>query len=98
MSSSYSIASIPGDGIGPEVVSATIQVVEKLAKTLKTFDINFTHIPWGTAYYKETGRYISEDALDTLRKFDACIFGAVGAPGTLRDHNPCTIGIIANTH
>lgn len=98
MSLSYSIASIPGDGIGPEVVSATIQVVEKLAKTLNTFDINFTHIPWGTAYYKETGRYVSEDALDTLRKFDACIFGAVGAPGTLHDHTPSTIGIIANTH
>jgi len=78
---SYRIASIPGDGIGPEVVSATIQVVEKLAKTLGTFDINFEHIPWGTAYYKETGKYVSEDYLNTLRKYDAGLFGAVGAPG-----------------
>lgn len=80
---SYRIASIPGDGIGPEVVSATIQVVEKLAKTLGTFDINFDHIPWGTAYYKETGKYVSDDCLDTLRRYDAGLFGAVGAPGTL---------------
>lgn len=86
MAPSYNIASIPGDGIGPEVVSAAIQVVEKLAKTLGTFQIEFTHIPWGTAYYKETGRYVSEDALDTLRKFDAGIFGAVGAPGKLYHH------------
>jgi isocitrate/isopropylmalate dehydrogenase len=78
---SYRIASIPGDGIGPEVVSATIQVVEKLAKTLGTFDIDFDHIPWGTPYYKETGKYVSEDCLDTLRKYDAGLFGAVGAPG-----------------
>ena len=98
MSPSYNIASIPGDGIGPEVVSATIQVVEKLAKTLGTFDINFTHIPWGTAYYKETGRYVSEDALDTLRKFDACIFGAVGAPGTRHNHSPPTMEIFSNLY
>lgn len=78
---SYRIASIPGDGIGVEVVSATIQVIEKLAKTLGTFNINFEHIPWGTAYYKQTGRYVSEDYLDTLRQYDAILFGAVGAPG-----------------
>jgi isocitrate/isopropylmalate dehydrogenase len=83
MARSYNIASIPGDGIGPEVVSAAIQVVEKLARTLGTFQLEFTHIPWGTTYYKQTGRYIAEDAIDTLRKFDAVIFGAVGAPGTL---------------
>ena len=83
MTPSYRIASIPGDGIGPEVVSAAIQVVEKLAKTLGTFQIEFTHIPWGTAYYKQTGRYVSEDALDILRNFDAGLFGAVGAPGMI---------------
>lgn len=81
MSASYQIASIPGDGIGPEVVSATIQVVEKLAKTLGTFQINFTHIPWGTNYYKEHGRYLSKNALSTLQKYDAGLFGAVGDPG-----------------
>lgn len=81
-SKSYRIASIPGDGIGPEVVQATIQVVQKLAKTTESFNIEFTHIPWGTQYYKEHGRYVSEDSLDVLRKFDAALFGAVGAPGT----------------
>ncbi|KAJ9272438.1 hypothetical protein DTO212C5_1623 [Paecilomyces variotii] len=80
MSPTYRIASIPGDGIGIEVVAATIQVVEKLAKTLGTFNVEFTHIPWGTAYYKQHGRYVSEDVLETLRGFDASLFGAVGAP------------------
>jgi isocitrate/isopropylmalate dehydrogenase len=78
---SYHIASIPGDGIGIEVVAAAIQVVEALARHLGSFDIDFTHIPWGTAYYKEHGRYVSEDVLETLRRFDATLFGAVGAPG-----------------
>jgi isocitrate/isopropylmalate dehydrogenase len=80
-SHSYRIASIPTDGIGPEVVSAAIEVVEKLAKTLKTFTIEFTHIPWGTAYYKKTGAYVDENVLDILRSYDAALFGSVGAPG-----------------
>ncbi|PYH36600.1 transcription factor [Aspergillus neoniger CBS 115656] len=76
----YRIASIPGDGIGEEVVRATIEVVNKLAQTLKTFNIEFTHLPWGTEYYKQHGRYVSEGYLDTLRKFDAGLFGSVGHP------------------
>lgn len=79
----YRIASIPADGIGPEVVSAAIEVVEKLAKTLNSFKIEFTHIPWGTIYYKKTGRYVDENVLDTLRGYDAALFGSVGAPGEL---------------
>ena len=78
----YRIASIPADGIGPEVVSAAIEVVKQVAETLKTFTIEFDHIPWGTAYYKEHGRYVDENVLDVLRGYDASLFGSVGAPGT----------------
>lgn len=77
----YRIASIPGDGIGEEVVRATIEVINKLAQTLNTFNIEFTHLPWGTEYYKQHGRYVSEGYLDTLRQFDAGLFGSVGHPG-----------------
>ncbi len=76
----HRIASIPGDGIGQEVVSATIEVVNKLASKLG-FQIEFSHIPWGTTYYKEHGQFMSDNALDVLRKFDAVLFGAVGDPG-----------------
>ncbi|TPR11842.1 Alpha/beta hydrolase family protein [Aspergillus niger] len=76
----YRIASIPGDGIGEEVVRATIEVINKLAQTLNTFNIEFTHLPWGTEYYKQHGRYVSEGYLDTLRQFDAGLFGSVGHP------------------
>ncbi|RDW72177.1 hypothetical protein BP5796_08211 [Coleophoma crateriformis] len=76
----YRIASIPADGIGIEVVSAAIEVVEKLSKVLGDFTIEFTHIPWGTEYYKKNGRYVSADVLDTLRGYDASLFGSVGAP------------------
>lgn len=77
----YRIACIPADGIGPEVVDSAIEVVDTLAKTLATFTIEFTHIPWGTAHYKKTGRYVDENGLETLREYDATLFGSVGAPG-----------------
>lgn len=80
-SHNYKIAAIPGDGIGPEVVAATIEVVQKLASTLKTFKIEFEELPWGTDYYKKTGKYVDDDVLERLRGFDAVLFGAVGSPG-----------------
>ncbi|KAG4438653.1 hypothetical protein IFR05_005834 [Cadophora sp. M221] len=79
-SHAYKIASIPADGIGPEVVSAAIEVVQKLAATMKTFTIDFEHIPWGTAYYKKTGKYVDDDVLERLKTYDAALFGSVGAP------------------
>ncbi|RAH86930.1 tartrate dehydrogenase [Aspergillus japonicus CBS 114.51] len=76
----YKIASIGADGIGPEVVNATIDVLRAMQAILKTFELEFTDLDWGTARYKKTGRYMPEDGLDILRKFDAGLFGAVGAP------------------
>jgi isocitrate/isopropylmalate dehydrogenase len=78
---SYSIASIPADGIGPEVISAGIEVLNALADTLQTFDLDFTHYDWSSDTYKKTGKYIPDGGLEQLKKHDAILFGAVGAPG-----------------
>jgi tartrate dehydrogenase/decarboxylase/D-malate dehydrogenase len=75
----YRIASIPGDGIGNEVIPAGIEVIEKLC-SLEGFSAQFTHFDWSSKRYLETGRYIPEGGLEELRKFDAIFFGAVGAP------------------
>ncbi|RDW69277.1 tartrate dehydrogenase-1 [Coleophoma cylindrospora] len=77
---SYSIASIPADGIGPEVISAGIQVLRALTKAIGSFELEFTHFDWDSARYKKEGTYLPADALDQLKKFDAILFGAVGAP------------------
>ncbi|KAI1274743.1 tartrate dehydrogenase/decarboxylase ttuC [Xylaria sp. FL0933] len=79
-SKSYSIASIPADGIGPEVVEAAIEVLNSLAETLGTFTFNFTRYDWSSETYKKTGKYIPDGGLEQLRKHDAILFGAVGAP------------------
>jgi hypothetical protein len=79
--SSYRIASIPADGIGPEVIEAGTTVLKKLASTLDTFDLEFTNFDWSSDTYKKTGKYMPDDGLKTLKTFDAILFGAVGAPG-----------------
>lgn len=78
---SYSIASIPADGIGPEVISAGVEALNALADTLGSFDLDFTHYDWSSDTYKKTGKYIPDGGLDQLKKHDAILFGAVGAPG-----------------
>jgi isocitrate/isopropylmalate dehydrogenase len=76
----YSIASIPADGIGPEVIEAGIEVLKTLAETLQTFELDFTHYDWSSDTYKKTGQYIPDNGLEQLKKHDAILFGAVGAP------------------
>ncbi|KAL2037571.1 hypothetical protein N7G274_009684 [Stereocaulon virgatum] len=76
----YRIASIPGDGIGPEVISAGITVLKKLATVLGSFNLQFNHFAWSSDYYKKHGHYIPDGGLEDLKKYDAIFFGAVGAP------------------
>lgn len=81
----YKIAVIAGDGIGPEVIEEGIKVLDTVAELDGRFKFEFTHFPWGCEYYKETGRMMAEDGIETLSKFDAIFLGAVGAPG-VPDH------------
>lgn len=78
---SYSIASIPADGIGPEVIEAGVEVLKTLADKLQSFDLDFTDYDWSSETYKKTGQYIPEGGLEKLQKHDAILFGSVGAPG-----------------
>jgi tartrate dehydrogenase/decarboxylase/D-malate dehydrogenase len=73
----YRIASIPGDGIGNEVIPAGIEVLKKLADG---FRLEFEHFDWSSKRYLETGAYIPAGGLEKLKAFDAIFFGAVGAP------------------
>ncbi|KAL8746035.1 MAG: hypothetical protein Q9190_001902 [Brigantiaea leucoxantha] len=81
----YDIASIPGDGIGPEVVEAGIQILQKIAAVTEELDFRFHRFDWSSALYKTTGQYIPDGGLEALKKFDAIIFGAVGDRG-VPDH------------
>src|SRR6201991_5025909 len=76
----HSIAAIPADGIGPEVISAGIRVLEALAKRAGDLSFNIETFDWGSDYYKKHGVMMPADGLEQLKKFDAIYFGAVGAP------------------
>ncbi len=80
----YQIASIPGDGIGPEVVSSALSVLDALGQ-IHGFRLNITSYPWSCAYYLQHGHMMPEDGLETLRPHDAIMLGAVGWP-TVPDH------------
>jgi tartrate dehydrogenase/decarboxylase / D-malate dehydrogenase len=79
------IGVIGGDGIGPEVVRAGMQVLKAAAKDDPSLEIAFTEFPWGCEYYLEHGRMMPEDGLQTLAACDEIYLGAVGWP-TVPDH------------
>ena len=81
----YSIATIPGDGIGKEVVPAGRLVLETLAKTSKRFRFEFEDFDWGGDYYRKHGVMMPADGLDALRDKDAILFGSAGDPD-IPDH------------
>lgn len=87
---SYSIATMGADGIGPEVVDASVRVMERLVQLDGSFQLDFHNFDWSSDTYKKTGRYIPHGGLDELRKHDAILFGAVGAPGSLSPISPTT--------
>jgi tartrate dehydrogenase/decarboxylase / D-malate dehydrogenase len=76
----YKIASIPGDGIGPEVIGAGLEVLNVLQERAGDFRIEVAHFDWGADRYRRTGAMMPEDGLDQIRNFDAIYFGSAGDP------------------
>ena len=81
----HKIAAIPGDGIGPEVIAAGLEVLAACAKRDGGFKLDVAHFDWGSDYYRKHGVMMPEGGADKLRAFDAIYFGAVGAPD-IPDH------------
>lgn len=84
MAKQYSIAAIPGDGIGKEVIAAGLEVLGALAK-LENFELKVKHFDWDSDRFLTLGEYIPQGGLDELKTFDAIFFGAVGSP-KVADH------------
>ncbi len=81
----YRIAAIPGDGIGAEVVSAGVEVLQALAKREGRFQFKIDHFDWGGEYYKKNGRMMPENGRSLIRNHDAILFGSAGHP-EIPDH------------
>ncbi|MEW6255316.1 MAG: tartrate dehydrogenase [Pseudomonadota bacterium] len=80
----YRIATIPGDGIGNEVVPEGIRVLDAVGKR---FGLSFQwdHFDWSCAHFQTHGEMMPKDGLERIRHHDAIYLGAVGFPG-VPDH------------
>ncbi len=80
----FTIAVVPGDGIGKEVVPVGLRVLERVG-SIFGIEYTFQHFDWSCELYKKTGRMMPEDGITRLRDHDAIFFGAAGFPG-VPDH------------
>ena len=77
--SSYSIARVPGDGTGPEVVQEAVKVLD-VAGEIYGFELDYTDLDLGGERYLRTQETLTGSDLETLGNADAILFGAVGHP------------------
>ena len=75
----FSIATLPGDGIGAEVMECCLKVLEK-AGAKAQIRLAFEKHEAGAEVYRRTGTALSEDVLKRIEKADAILFGAMGLP------------------
>ena len=80
MPNHFRIAAIPGDGIGPEVLSAGMDALNTASESTGDCTLQFEVFDWGTDYYLNNGRMMPPDALEILKQFDAIYLGAIGDP------------------
>jgi 3-isopropylmalate dehydrogenase len=71
------ICVLPGDGIGVEVIEATLPILQKVQKG---FSLEFETYPAGAQHYKKTGQALPEKTFEAARDADAMLFGAMGWP------------------
>jgi 3-isopropylmalate dehydrogenase len=79
-SSELLITVLPGDGIGPEVMTPCLQILEKLERQVGGFSLRFEHHEAGAGLFQRTGTAISDETLKRAEAADAVLFGAMGLP------------------
>jgi tartrate dehydrogenase/decarboxylase / D-malate dehydrogenase len=80
----YRVATIPGDGIGGEVLAPATAVLDRVARH-HGFALAYDEFDWSCERYAHTGAMMPEGGLDRIRHHDAVLLGAVGWPG-VPDH------------
>jgi len=76
----YNIVILKGDGIGPEIIDASLQVLEAVARDEGTFRLDFHFHPAGAAHYRQTGANMSPETFAACQAADAVLKGPMGLP------------------
>ncbi|CAA7043506.1 unnamed protein product [Microthlaspi erraticum] len=82
---SYTIAVIPGNGVGQEVIPISVEALRKVG-SLEGFDLSFEELPIGGVALDLVGVPLPEETLTKAKQSDAVLLGAVGWPKY--DDNP----------
>ncbi len=80
MSSCFQIAVFDGDGIGPEIMAPTVEILKSLSMQSSEYTLEFAALPAGAAHYAETGDSLPTHALEAAGKSDAILLSAMGLP------------------
>src|SRR6201994_162847 len=76
----FHIAVLPGDGIGPEVMAPTLDILKRIEATTPSLKFRFTEAPAGANHYRETGKSMPDSTIKLCEEADAILLGACGLP------------------
>lgn len=77
---SFNIALLPGDGVGPEVVDATCQVLNAVLDRLDGLALSYETLSVGAVEYLANGDPLPDATVEKLKTYDAILLGAMGLP------------------
>jgi len=80
MTQNFEIAVFDGDGIGPEIMGPTVDLLRALAERRSDYSLSFINVPAGASHYAQTGESLPEASLDVARRSDAILLSAMGLP------------------
>src|SRR6266700_6450959 len=78
--SAFHIAVLSGDGIGPEVMAPTLDILRRIEADTPSLKFRFTEGAAGAGHYKETGKSMPESTVRLCEEADAILLGACGLP------------------
>ena len=80
MTRTFKIAVFNGDGIGPEIMAPTVDILGRMSDASDAYDLAFSDAPAGAAHYAQTGTSLPDASMETARASDAILLSAMGLP------------------
>jgi 3-isopropylmalate dehydrogenase len=78
--STFEIAVLPGDGIGPEVIAEAVRALRKLEEGMAGVSLTLREYPAGAGEYQRSGDALPAATMEACRAADAILLGAMGLP------------------
>ncbi len=80
MKNEFQIAVMAGDGIGPEIMAPTLEILDNAVEAVSGISLNYDHLDVGVATYLKEGVALPEETLEKAKSADAILLAAMGLP------------------